>query len=43
MEYFIGLLMPCERKSAEPMASMVSPARAAAAHQSLLHFVGQSA
>jgi SRSO17 transposase len=34
--------MPCERKSVGPIASMVSPARAAAAHQSLLHFVGQS-
>ncbi len=43
MDYCTGLLMPCERKSVEPIASMVSPARAAAAHQSLLHFVGQSA
>ncbi len=42
MDYCTGLLMPCERKSVEPIASMVSPARAAAAHQSLLHFVGQS-
>ena len=43
MDYCTGLLMPCERKSVEPIASMVSPARASAAHQSLLHFVGQSA
>jgi SRSO17 transposase len=43
MDYCTGLLMPCERKSVEPIAAMVSPARAAAAHQSLLHFVGQSA
>lgn len=43
LDYCTGLLMPCERKSVEPIASMVSPARAAAAHQSLLHFVGQSA
>ena len=43
MDYRTGLLMPCERKSVEPIASMVSPARAAAAHHSLLHFVGQSA
>jgi SRSO17 transposase len=43
MDYCIGLLMPGERKSVEPIASIVSPARAAAAHQSLLHFVGQSA
>jgi SRSO17 transposase len=43
VDYCTGLLMPCERKSVEPIASMVSPERAAAAHQSLLHFVGQSA
>ena len=43
MDYCTGLLMPCERKSVEPIASMVSPARLAAAHQSLLHVVGQSA
>ena len=42
-DYCIGLLMPGERKSVEPIAAIVSPARAAAAHQSLLHFVGQSA
>ena len=38
MDYCTGLLMPCERKSVEPIASMVSPVRAAGAHQS----VGQS-
>ena len=43
MDYCTGLLMPGERKSVEPIASMVAPARVAAAHQSLLHFVGQSA
>jgi len=37
-----GLLMPCERKSVEPMAAVTSPARTAAQHQSLLHFVGQA-
>jgi SRSO17 transposase len=42
-DYCTGLLMPGERKSVEPMASIIAPARAAAAHQSLLHFVGQSA
>ena len=42
-DYCTGLLMPVERKSVEPMAAMVSPTRASAAHQSLLHFVGQSA
>ena len=39
-DYCIGLLMPGERKSVEPMAAIVSPARVAAAHQSLSHFVG---
>ena len=43
MDYCTGLLMPGERKSVEPIAAIVSPARVAAAHQSLLHFVGQSA
>ena len=42
MDYGTGLLMPGERKSVEPIASMVAPGRVAAAHQSLLHFVGQS-
>jgi len=36
------LLLPGERKSVEPMASMIAPTRASAEHQSLLHFVGQS-
>jgi SRSO17 transposase len=40
MDCCAGLLMPCERKSVEPIASMVAPVRA---HQSLLHLVGQSA
>lgn len=40
-DYCLGLLMPGERKSVEPMAAMTSPARVAAQHQSLLHFVGQ--
>jgi SRSO17 transposase len=42
MDYCTGLLMPVERKSVEPIAAIVAPARAAAEHQSLLHFVGQS-
>ena len=42
-DYCTGLLMPGERKSVEPMAAIVAPARVAAEHQSLLHFVGQSA
>src|SRR5258708_20652747 len=42
-DYCVGLMMPGERKSVEPMAAVTAPARTAAQHQSLLHFVGQSA
>src|ERR671910_2801009 len=42
-DYCTGLLMPAERKSVEPIAAVTAPARVAAQHQSLLHFVGQSA
>ena len=42
-DYCTGLLLPGERKSAEPMAAIVAPGRVAAEHQSLLHLVGQSA
>jgi SRSO17 transposase len=42
-EYCAGLLMPFERKSVESMAAAMAPSRASAEHQSLLHFVGQSA
>ena len=42
-DYCTGLMMPGERKSVEPMAAVTAPARTAAQHQSLLHFVGQSA
>src|SRR5947207_7244343 len=35
-----GLMLPGERKSVEPMAARTAPARTAAQHQSLLHFVG---
>lgn len=41
-DYCTGLLLPCERKSVEPMAAALEPARTAAKHQSLLHFVGQA-
>jgi SRSO17 transposase len=40
-DYCTGLLMPCERKSVEPMAAMLSPSRVSGEHQSLLHFIGQ--
>ena len=41
-DYCTGLLMPCERKSVEPMAAMMAPWRVSSEHQSLLHFVGQA-
>src|SRR6516162_7621294 len=40
-DYCTGLMLPCERKSVEPMASVTAPTRVAAQHQSLLHFVGE--
>ena len=40
-DYCTGLLLPCERKSVEPMAAVTAPERTAAQHQSLLHFVGE--
>jgi SRSO17 transposase len=33
-------MLPCERKSVEPMAARTAPARTSAQHQKLLHFVG---
>jgi SRSO17 transposase len=41
-DYCLGLLLPGERKSVEPMAAVTAPARVAAQHQSLLHFVGNA-
>jgi SRSO17 transposase len=41
-DYCLGLLMPVERKSVEPMAAATAPSRVAAQHQSMLHFVGQA-
>jgi SRSO17 transposase len=40
-DYCVGLMMPAERKSVEPMAAMTAPRRMSAQHQSLLHFVGK--
>ena len=40
-DYCRGLLLPCERKSVEPMAAITAPHRTAAQHQSLLHFIGE--
>jgi SRSO17 transposase len=39
--YCIGLLLPAERKSVEPMAAITAPERVSAQHQSLLHFISQ--
>src|SRR3954468_7616163 len=41
--YTTRLLLPRERKSVEPMAARVDPARVGAAHQSLHHFVAKAA
>ena len=41
-DYSRGLLTATGRKSVEPLATAVAPAKVAAKHQSLLHFVGQS-
>src|SRR6266699_117024 len=42
-DYCLGLVMPGERKSVEPMAAVTAPGRTAAQHQTLLHFVGNAA
>ena len=41
-DYCLGLLLPVERKSVEPLAAVTAPSRVAAKQQSLLHFVGQA-
>jgi SRSO17 transposase len=41
-DYCMGLVMPGERKSVEPMAAVTAPGRVCAQHQSLLHFVGEA-
>jgi len=40
--YCMGVLLPGERKSVEPIAAVTAPGRTSAQHQSLLHFVSQS-
>ena len=40
--YCMGLLLPGARKSVEPMAARLEPARVQAAHQSLHHFVANA-
>jgi SRSO17 transposase len=40
-DYCAGLLLPCERKSAEPIAAATAPHATGAQHQSLLHFLAK--
>jgi len=40
-DYCTGLLLPCERKSVEPIAAVTAPGRVGAQHQALLHFVAE--
>src|SRR5437773_9974002 len=42
-DYCTGLMLPGERKSVEPMAARTAPARTAAQHHSVLHFVANAA
>jgi SRSO17 transposase len=42
-DYCTGLMLPVARKSVEPLAAATSPSRVSAQHQSLMHFVSQSA
>jgi SRSO17 transposase len=41
-DYCLGLLLPGERKSVEPIAAVTAPTRVSAQHQSLLHFVANA-
>jgi SRSO17 transposase len=41
--YSMGLLLPGERKSVEPMAALIDPTNVRKSHQSLHHFVSTSA
>jgi SRSO17 transposase len=42
-DYCVGLMLPGERKSVEPIAARTAPRRTSAQHQKLLHFVGVAA
>ena len=42
-DYCTGLMLPLERKSVEPLSAATAPSRVSAQHQSLMHFVSQSA
>src|SRR5215217_6253086 len=41
-DYCRGLLLPGDRKSVEPIATVTVPARVSAQHQSLLHFIANA-
>lgn len=41
-DYCMGLLLPGDRKSVEPLAALTDPSHVSAKHQSLLHFVGKA-
>jgi SRSO17 transposase len=41
-DYCLGLLLPGDRKSVEPIAAITAPARVSAKHQSLLHFIANA-
>ena len=41
-DYCLGLLLPGDRKSVEPIAAVTAPAWVSAQHQSLLHFVANA-
>jgi SRSO17 transposase len=40
--YCIGLMLPGDRKSVEPMAARVDPRRVGAMHQAMHHFVANA-
>jgi SRSO17 transposase len=41
-DYCTGLLLPVERKSIEPIAAQVAPAKVKAKHQSLQQFIADA-
>jgi SRSO17 transposase len=41
-DYCLGLLLPGDRKSVEPIAAVTAPARVSAEHHSLLHSVANA-
>jgi SRSO17 transposase len=41
-DYRLDLLLPGDRKSVEPIAAVMAPARVSARHQSLLHLLANA-